>query len=104
MAALHSVMEQPKVSQKVEEEYTIYSKSGCPYCDKAKEMLDMQFLSYVEYSCDIYLLRADDKAAFLATMDETTKGWRTFPMIFHRDVFVGGYTDLVKYLADPHED
>jgi len=83
--------------------FTIYTKSGCPYCDKAKDLfrewkhIDSE-LHWVENNCDIYLKDPYDKEHFLDDMRKHIgKTWRTFPMIFHRDRFVGGYTDLVEY-------
>ena len=29
--------------------YTVYSKDGCPYCSKVKQVLDLSGLKYVEY-------------------------------------------------------
>ena len=30
--------------------FTVYSKDGCPYCDKVKEVLDLTKLTYVVYN------------------------------------------------------
>ena len=32
--------------------FTVYSKNGCPYCEKVKEVLDLTKLSYVVYNLD----------------------------------------------------
>jgi len=88
--------------------YTVYTKSGCPFCDKAKDLLrkwrqEDSAIHIVEHNCDMYLHNPEDKADFLRNMQQHCgKEWRTFPMIFHGDQFIGGYTDLVQYGAVMH--
>jgi len=74
------------------ENYTIYTKSGCPYCVKAKELLVNEV--YETIDCDDYLV--DDKEAFLAFMQIIIgKEYRTFPMVFDKiGKFVGGFAEL----------
>jgi glutaredoxin len=82
--------------------YTVYTKSGCPFCDKASTALQgVSFAKDVEWvNADPYLADPVSKEAFLRSI-ETFAGekWRTFPMVFHEGRFVGGYTDLQTYLA-----
>lgn len=68
----------------------IYSKPDCPYCVKAKELLDSHGLSYVEkiVGQDISPERYRDMIP----------GHTTVPGIFDGGIFVGGYSDLVTYL------
>lgn len=70
----------------------IHSKPGCPHCDKAAALLDELCVPYtkVMYSPDAsdYACRRD--AMFAA------HGHRSFPNIFVGDMFVGGYSELVK--------
>jgi glutaredoxin len=74
--------------------YTIYSKSGCPNCTKAKKLLISENVDVID--CDEYLL--DDKEEFLSFMSILIgKDYRMFPMIFKNSVFIGGYTELQKY-------
>ena len=69
--------------------YTVYSKSNCPYCVKAKELLIMARI----IDCDAFLT-VDKKPDFLKQMDTLIgREYRTFPMIFYDGVFVGGFTD-----------
>lgn len=77
--------------------YTIYSKSGCSYCEKAKAALAANGLEYVEVRCDDYL--AENRQLFLDGMKRLTgKDYRTFPMAFSRGVFLGGYVELRAHL------
>ncbi len=79
--------------------FTIYSKSGCPNCEKVKKILDNSKLIYVVVGCDGYL--AENKEAFLDHMEKLA-GYcvTTFPIVFHRGHFVGGYMETNTYLDE----
>jgi glutaredoxin 3 len=61
-------------------------KNPCPYCDRAKTLLDNKGIKYE-------ILDLTDKMDELNAWKEKT-GWKTVPMIFINDELVGGYTDL----------
>lgn len=74
--------------------YTIYSKSGCVYCDLSKELLEYEQVTIVD--CDSYLL--NDREWFIRTMRiHCGRDYQMFPMIFHDGKFVGGYDDTKEY-------
>lgn len=76
------------------EAYTIYSKSGCPNCTKAKNLLKSKNVLIVD--CDDYII--ENKEGFLLFMkDISGKECKTFPMIFHRASFIGGFNELKEY-------
>lgn len=82
--------------------YTIYGKTNCPYCVKAKDILEEFNEEYTYINCDDYLLA--DKEAFLEFIEKAAgKAHKTFPMIFSSGKFVGGYMDLCKILLDTDE-
>ena len=75
--------------------YTIYSKSGCIYCTKAKELLQNEHIPPLFVNCDKFLL--ENKEEFLNQMKPLIgREYRTFPMIFKNGIFVGGYTETKK--------
>ena len=78
--------------------YTIYSKTGCPYCVKAKTLLQAETVEIID--CDDYII--DDKPAFLKFMAELIgKEYKTFPMVFNKDgKFIGGFTELKPYYEE----
>lgn len=83
----------------IESGYTIYSKSGCPYCDKAKALLKID--NPIVVDCDPYLVTASDKEEFLQFIKTVgQKEQRTFPIIFKNAIYVGGYSDLLQLLRD----
>ena len=72
--------------------FTIYSKNGCPYCDRIKQVLDLAQFSYREYKLDEHF----DRSAF----QEEFGGDATFPQVQLNGVKLGGCTDTVKYLKE----
>lgn len=65
---------------------TIYSTKVCPYCVKAKLLLDKKGASYTE----IDVSNPTDREAMIAK----TGGSRTVPQIYIGDTHVGGCDDL----------
>jgi glutaredoxin 3 len=66
----------------------VYTKSFCPYCWRAKALLDEKGVAYEEIAIEF-------GAAARAIMIERAKGRSTVPQIFIGDVHVGGCDDLV---------
>ena len=81
----------------------VYTKTVCPYCSSAKALLQNLKLSYEE-------INLDGKDELRAKLSEENKGFRTVPMIFINDKFIGGFDDLnvaykngelSKYIGQP---
>ena len=70
----------------------LHSKPGCPHCDKAAELLNRLCVSYMKV---MYSPDAEDYECRRDTMFDT-HGHRSFPNIYVGDMFVGGYTELLK--------
>jgi glutaredoxin len=76
--------------------YTIYSKSRCPFCTKAKVLLEEE--PYTIIDCDEYLVDENTKQQFLLFIENLiNKEYRTFPMIFKDGQFIGGFTETKVY-------
>ena len=60
----------------------------CPYCVRAKRLLDNKGVSYEELDA---FMNADNRKAML----ERSNGARTYPQIFIGDTHVGGCDDLM---------
>jgi glutaredoxin len=74
--------------------YTIYSRSGCPYCDLSKELLAFETVALVD--CDEFL--EQNREEFLRIMQNYCgRSYQMFPMIFHNGVFLGGYTEAKEF-------
>ena len=65
----------------------IYTKFGCPFCYRAKALLDSKGVEYVEYDIS-------GDVGKRAEMTERAPGARTVPQIFVGDAAVGGSDDL----------
>ena len=83
--------------------YTVYSKSGCPNCNKVKELLKSQNLTFTVIDCDEYLI--DSKPEFLNFIqDLISQEWKTFPIVFNSSSqFIGGFLDTKIYLENLSE-
>ena len=67
---------------------TLYTTPTCPYCMRAKMLLDNKSVDFEEIS--YHGLSNDDRQA----LAQKTNNYRTVPQIFIGDTFVGGYDQL----------
>ncbi len=65
----------------------IYTQWGCPYCVRAKALLDAKHVSYTEYDTTM-----DHKKR--AEMVARKPDARTVPQVFVNDVALGGSDDI----------
>ncbi|GAC1336950.1 MAG: glutaredoxin 3 [Beijerinckiaceae bacterium] len=72
---------------------TIYTKSTCPYCHAAKDLLNKKGSAFEEISVD------GDRAAQMKMAERTGGRW-TVPQIFVGDRHIGGCDDLYDLDAD----
>ena len=75
----------------------IYTKGFCPYCWRAKSLLESKGVSYPEISVD---WGGPDKE----TMVQRAKGRTTVPQIFIGDFHVGGCDDLMALESEGRLD
>lgn len=66
---------------------TIYTTRSCPYCIKAKQLLNSKGVTYEE-------LRTDESAELADEAVKKSAGLRTVPQIFIDDHHVGGCDEL----------
>ncbi len=71
----------------------IYTWSRCPFCIRAKALLDRKHIDYVEYCID-----GDEDAR--DAMAERANGRRSLPQIFINGRHVGGCDDLYALEAE----
>ena len=72
--------------------FTVYSKDGCPYCSKIQEVLKLAGLNYVTYK----LGKDFDKQSFYGQVGQGS----TYPQVVLNGDNLGGCTDTVKYLQE----
>lgn len=72
--------------------FAIYSKDGCPYCSKVKQVLELTKQQFV-----VYNLGEDfTKDQFYSEFGTGA----TFPQVICNDKKLGGCTDTVKFLQE----
>jgi glutaredoxin 3 len=64
----------------------IYSKTYCPYCDRAKHLLNSKGVAFEEHNIE-------NKPEEMKKLMEKT-GMRTVPQIFINDQLIGGFDDM----------
>ena len=67
----------------------LYTKDQCPYCDRAKALLQQRGIPYEE---DRSVWTNDEAKMALVKRS----GMKTVPQIFHGDRLIGGYTELAE--------
>jgi len=72
--------------------FAIYSKEGCPFCIKVKEVLEMTGQKYREYLLDVDFTREE-------FYDQFGSG-STFPRVILDGVLIGGCTETVQWLQE----
>lgn len=75
--------------------YTVYSISGCKYCDMCMKYMKDKPKKIQIINCDMYintLRNRDDFFKFMSTY--TVIPYVYFPMIFYNGKFIGGYKEL----------
>jgi len=65
----------------------IYTWASCPFCIRAKALLNKKGVEFTEYAID-----GDEEAR--AVMAERANGRRSLPQIFINDQHIGGCDDL----------
>jgi glutaredoxin 3 len=73
--------------------FTVYSRSGCPFCSKIEQVLNLSNLDYKVYRLDEDFTRDQFYSEFGVGS--------TFPQVLLNDTeHLGGCTDTVKYLQE----
>ena len=72
--------------------FAVYSKDGCPYCEKIKQVMDLTKLSYV-----VYNLNEDfDRDSFYGEFGQGS----TFPQVVVDGKKLGGCVDTIQFLRE----
>ncbi len=70
----------------------VYSRTGCPYCDKIKSVLEQRNLEYTLQELDVDFVREEFYEEFGVGA--------TFPQVVLDGQKLGGCTDTVKYMVE----
>jgi len=66
----------------------IYTKGYCPYCHRAKALLQQKGVDFIEYPID-------QQPELRDVMINRANGGHTVPQIFIEDAHIGGCDDLI---------
>ena len=85
----------------VKHHYVLWIKKACPWCTKAKDLLQEKDLSH-----NVFVM--DEELENLGRVKER-HNWNTVPIVFEITPqgafnFIGGYTDLEKHLGGSNEN
>lgn len=72
--------------------FAVYTKPGCPFCDRIKEVLSTKNLNYREYVLNQHFT----KEQFYTQFGQGS----TFPQVIMNDTNLGGCVDSIKYLHE----
>ena len=72
--------------------FTIYSKPGCPYCDKIKTVLNTVGATYTEQVLGVHFTRDQFNQKFGVGS--------TFPRVLMNGSLVGGCNESIVYLRN----
>ena len=72
--------------------FTVYSKEGCPYCTKVVQVLKLAGLNHVVYKLGEHF----DRKSFYGQFGEGS----TFPQVVIDGTNLGGCTDTVQFLKE----
>ena len=72
--------------------FAVYTKDGCPYCEKIKEVLELTESKFVVYNLGQHF----EKDAFYGEFGDGS----TFPQVVCEGRKLGGCVDTIKYLQE----
>ena len=82
--------------------YKVFTKPSCPYCVKAKALLDKLNIPFEEYKLSTSMSGSDGE--YTVTIDQMFemigKQVRSMPQIMKDDKLIGGYTDLREHFIN----
>lgn len=76
---------------------TLYTTAHCPYCIRARNLLDKKGVEYTD-------IRIDEKPEMRNEMERLSNGVTSVPQIFIDDFHVGGFDDMAELDMDGELD
>jgi glutaredoxin len=80
--------------------FTVFTKPGCTYCDRAKNLLNEKAIAFTMVTLDVGQDNPDEKDLMpLAEFKELFPTVKTLPHILENGIAVGGYRELAAKLS-----
>jgi glutaredoxin 3 len=76
---------------------TLYTTAMCPFCVRARNLLDKKGVEYTD-------IRIDDQPDMRVEMEQRANGRTSVPQIFIDDFHVGGFDDMAELDVDGELD
>lgn len=76
---------------------TLYTTAHCPYCVRARKLLDKKGVEYSD-------IRIDEQPEMRSEMESRANGRTSVPQIFINDFHVGGFDDMAELDMDGELD
>lgn len=84
--------------------WIIYTKSNCIYCQKVKELLEKEEKITI-INCDNLLKSNERKETFFNSIKNNIGCiYRTFPIVFLNNNFIGGYTETLRLFDNKNKE
>ena len=80
--------------------YKVFTKPSCPYCVKAKALLDKLNIPFEEYKLSTNITGGDGEVTIDQMFETIGKQVRSMPQIMSSDKHIGGYTDLREHFIN----
>jgi glutaredoxin len=71
--------------------FVIYTKEGCGYCEETVKFLNLNKQKYIKVK-----VTPSNKDKIYNKIDKLTNSYRYFPIIFKKNKFIGGFSELEK--------
>jgi glutaredoxin len=78
---------------KKSDEWTIYEGDWCCYCRYTQQFMKLKKEKIVYHDVD----KLGNKKHVQIKLRSITNNYKTIPLIFHHNKFIGGYTELLTY-------
>lgn len=91
-----------KQKKEKKEKWELYTMEGCIFCEKAKNLLNKRKEKYPKIKIKIEVgideNGNEDRDLMIKMKKQGHSDYSTWPRIFFNDEFIGGYSDLEKFL------